>query len=168
MSTEIDNYLAHYGVVGMKWGKRKGGSSGGSSGGKSKRSSKNQPMHESYSKNSQRYDASMYGAKYTKDVNNSLHAGKDLKSARKDASAKLRRKATVQTAVAVGIYGAYVAGPQLAYVGRSAKMKIDQATMAQQKKNGEKYAANLFADKNGLGSKPTVNLGYNSDTGRWE
>lgn len=164
MSTEIDNYLAHYGIVGMKWGKRKGGGSSS----KSAKPPKNQPMHESYSKNSQKYDAAMYGAKYTKNVNNSLHAGKDLKSARKDASVKMRRSATIKTGVALAAYGAYVAGPSLAYAGHSAKMKIDEATMAKQKKNGEKYAANLFADSKGIGSKPTINLGYNADTNRWE
>ena len=37
MSEQTDDFLSHYGVQGMKWGKRKGGSggsSGGASGGK--------------------------------------------------------------------------------------------------------------------------------------
>lgn len=38
MSTEVDNYLEHYGVKGMKWGKRRGSSeSDTSSGGKKSR-----------------------------------------------------------------------------------------------------------------------------------
>lgn len=39
MSNEIDSFLAHYGVIGMKWGRRKGSSSVSKSSGKNTRQS---------------------------------------------------------------------------------------------------------------------------------
>lgn len=153
MSAELDNYLAHYGVVGMKWGKRKGG-------GSSKTRGKN-PRHENYGASQQRYDAAMYGNGHAKRVNNGMHDGKSLTEAR-SASYKVRNKRTVaKIALGVSTYALMAAGPSL-------KMGLDSAVLAKRHANGKKRTANLFADSNGIGSKPTVNLGYNPSTDRWE
>lgn len=146
--SEIEAYLAHYGVKGMKWGKSKGGSSA-------------KTRHPDYGANQQRYDAGMYGKGHAKRVNKGMHQGKTLKESR-DASHKVQNRRTL-TGMALGVaaYGAMAAGPTL-------KIGIDQAVVSKQKSNGKKHTDNMFADKNGLGSKPTVNLGYNSNTDTWE
>lgn len=148
--SDFDRYLAHYGVKGMKWGKRTGGKTRG-----------NNPRHENYGASQQRYDAAMYGKGHAKRVNNGLHDGKSLKEAR-DASHKVQNRRTM-TGMALGVaaYGVMAAGPSI-------KIGIDEAVVSKQKANGKRHTDNLFADKNGIGSKPTVNLGYNSSTDTWE
>lgn len=163
MSRETDNYLAHFGVVGMKWGKRSGGSSSGSSKTKS-----NTELHPKYEKSKLAYDKQTHGEKYTKRVNKELHAGKDLKEARTAVTKRARKNANIQAALGLSLWVAGSFGGHILYAGQGVKMKVDDAVRTKQAANGKKYTDGLFADSRGVGSKPMVNLGYNKDTDTWE
>ena len=84
MSNNLYNsdYLAHYGVKGMKWGTRKASRNSG------------------YSSKQRKEDRSLYGAGGERRINRSMNRGHNIKSAR--SKEVLRRDRTVARARRVG------------------------------------------------------------------
>ncbi len=154
---EVDDFLAHFGVKGMKWGKRQTAQS------------KKQipaPRAAGYTDRMQKNDRRRVGGdKGLEKVHQKVAEGTSLKKARDEVSHdRAVRNGRIATAVAGGAYVAYVAGPLLAAVGG---MALDTAVVRKKASNAEKRAQNLFADKNGIANYATIRLQPNPTTGNW-
>lgn len=148
MSDEVDDFLAHYGIPGMKWGKRKAAT----------------PQAEGYSKGQRTYDTQAYGRKHSKNVNQAMLDGKDIKTARSEAH-KITQKRN--TKVATAVIGAYVVLHFAPAILTAAAPSIDRGLMNLDKKAGDiafnafakdgmKKAANILADSRGLTNYETI------------
>lgn len=99
MSNNLRNsdYLAHYGVKGMKWGKRKAAQNSG------------------YSSTQRKEDRNLYGAGGERRINRSMNRGNNVRSAR--SKEVLRRDKTVSRARRAGMAAGLVGTGASMYLG---------------------------------------------------
>lgn len=153
---EVEDFLAHYGVRGMRWGKRKGGSASDSK-------KVVVPRAEGYTDRMQKNDRRRVGGdKGLEKVHERVASGVPLKKARDQVA--IERWNRNSKRAALGIVAAMYVAPVLAAYGGIA---LDQAVMAKKASNGRKQAANLFADKNGIANYQTIRMEQNPTTGHW-
>lgn len=152
---EVEDFLAHYGIKGMRWGKRKGGGSD------AKKVAV--PRAEGYTDRMQKNDRRRVGGdKGIEKVHQKVANGTSLKKARDEVAFERWTKNSRRVALAA-VATMYVV-PVLATYGGIA---LDQAVLAKKKSNGEKHARNMFADKNGIANYETIRLQQNPTTGNW-
>lgn len=151
---EVDNFLEHFGVKGMKWGRR------------AKSSTPLAPQAAGYTPRMQKADfRRVGGAKGINKVNQKVADGKSLKSARESVTTeRIQRNQKVAALVISGTYAALVLGPMIKEFGGIA---VDSAVMAKKASNGRKAANNMFAESHGISSYPTIRLSQNPTTGNW-
>ena len=138
---DLDAFLTHYGVKGMRWGIRKA-------------------QHPSYSDDQVGADRKRFGDRGAKRINSRLIAGKTHEQAVRSE----KRRKIVKTAALV-LYGGLVArnlmqrhGPRLA-----AHIANKRATQA-----GARAAAETLSKTHGLTRFSEINLGFNAATNTWE
>lgn len=156
MAETAEDFLSHYGVKGMRWGKRRSSVSSA-------------PRAEGYTDRMLKTDRKYVGKKGINKVNEKVASGTDLAKARKEVKdAKAVRDVKVRTAVALGAYAAIKFGPVIV---AAAEMGLNEAVMAKKKSNGKKAADRMFADNrsrsHGLSTGPTIRLQQNPTTGNW-
>lgn len=179
MADEIDDFLAHYGVKGMKWGVNKA-ASGISAVGSSinagvkdavQRSKEKRDVKKAerkanfdaaqaagYSSKMRARDIQDVGKRGVRRIEKRIANGERINRARfKESAASTARgfavgAAILATPIAVGA----------ASEGLSSLSKHINA------KRGAEAAAKLFADSKGLTSYKTVSLAFNAATGAWE
>lgn len=150
-----EDYLAHYGVKGMKWGVR--------------RSSK---RNSNYSDTQRKQDVTLYGRGGERRINRSMNKGHNLKSARsKEAT---RRNKAVERARTASFYGGAAASLAGAYglykiqtnpsgVARSGYKKVAKYTMMASSKlpeNSQRKILNTIANP-----KVAKTIGYSTVAG---
>jgi hypothetical protein len=153
--SEVDAFLSHYGVRGMRWGKKKG-----------KAEKTPAPRAAGYTNRMQENDRRRVGGdKGIEKVHQKVAEGKKLSKAREEVmTERYNRNAKIATGIAAGAYTAYVFGPVLK---AAAGIALDQAVVAKKASNGRKHAANLFAEKRGIANYETIRLQQNPTTGNW-
>lgn len=149
-----EDYLEHYGVKGMKWGKRNSKSS--------------VELADGYSKGQHRTDTEAFGKKRAAKINKRVAGGMDLKTARKKAG----RSRDAATLVKFGAaYVGALAVMNAPYLMDRASVGVNTATLHRQQQNrkkaGAKVAADLFSDSRGIGNYPTVRLNYDRQSDSW-
>ena len=146
--SEVQSFLEHHGVRGMKWGVHR---------------AKTQ-LHENYSRGQHDYDAKEYGEAHAKRVNKYMHQGMSIGDARERSKKFARKKNAAITAAFVAAYYA----PQ---VMNASSRVLNSALLAKKASNGAKFAAKQaatrLADTHGLTNYQTVRLDYNHGTGVW-
>lgn len=154
---EVEEFLAHYGIKGMRWGKRK------SSATASDAKKVAVPRAEGYTDRMQKNDRRRVGGdKGLEKVHERVAGGVSLKKARDQVAVERWNKNAKRASLAV-VAGMYVAPVLAAYAG----IALDQAVVAKKASNGRKQAANMFADKNGIANYQTIRLQQNPTTGNW-
>lgn len=147
-TTEAYEFLAHYGVKGMQWGKRK----------------TETPQAEGYSRGQRTYDSQAYGRKHSKMVNQGMLDGKDIKTSRADAH-KVTQKRNKK--IATTVIGAYVVAQFAPIILASVAPSLNRGLYNLDKKAGDvafnafakdgmKKAATILADSRGLTSYETI------------
>jgi hypothetical protein len=155
MAEQVEAFLAHYGVPGMKWGRQKAKSSS--------------PRAEGYSDQMVKNDKRMYGRKAEQKVNDKVAAGKTLNKARTEvANEKFARDMKIRAVATIAAYVAIKHGPLIAEV---LTRSVNSAVLAKRKSNGKKFADQMFAENrsrsHGLSTGPTIRLHQNPTTGNW-
>ncbi len=144
---DTEEALAHFGVLGMKWGHRKVLAEA--------------PRAAGYNYYQQNNDRLNYGNAGGDRINARINKGMDRISAQKAETTYRRRRALL---IAGGAYAALLIakhGPSIfqgianSYVGK-------KATEA-----GAKAAAEAFSNTHGITNHKIVDLGYNAVTGVW-
>lgn len=144
--------LAHFGVKGMKWGHHK---------------TPELAPHTSISRYQHQANREQFGKRGARSINEKLHAGKDLKTAREETRSELKSRRRKQAYTALAIYTAIRLAP--AVMG-SANAKMSKIADSKKAKNGAKIAQELFADTRGIGQTSThvIESVFNSASGLWE
>lgn len=152
----VDDFLAHYGIRGMKWGKRKG----------SNDKQVPVPRAAGYTDRMQKNDFRRVGKeKGIEKVHQKVADGVPLNKARNQVMVeRYNKKAKIVTAGLGLAYVGLVAGPLLKEMGGIA---MDQAILKKQAANGRKHAATLFSDSRGIANYDTIRLHQNPTTGNW-
>lgn len=154
---EVDDFLAHYGVRGMRWGKRKGSND---------KQVAVPPRAAGYTDRMQKNDFRRVGKdKGIEKVHQKVADGTSLNKARQQVmEERYNKKARIAGQLTIAAVGLAYAAPMLKEFGG---IVIDQAVIAKKQSNGRKHAANLFADKNGIANYETIRLQQNPTTGNW-
>lgn len=108
MPTEVDDFLAHYGVPGMKWGKSKGSS--GPSRSEVRKALK--APNARYSQSARQFDKAVLGRGGVKAVNKRMNKGQT----HKQASSAVFKRQILAGSVAAGLM---LAAPHIANAGVS-------------------------------------------------
>ena len=141
------DFLAHYGVKGMRWGKKKGGDPASPSAPRTR----NETIRDNIA----------FGPRGSARVAKRMEEGQTKKQAR-------RREVGRQSAIAAGTATAILGTAYLALVGPQVLQSgLNRAVNSQRARNGAKAAAKLFSDNNGIANHKTVNLVYNAATKSW-
>lgn len=161
--SDVEAFLAHHGVRGMKWGHRK---SKAPSVSRKRLSAKE--LSTGYSKGQYEYDRQRFGTKGANRINEHVSKGGDLKEGRvTEHQAKVKRQKIVGAAVLTA-YLAASFGP--AIMDASAR-SLNTAVLNKRASNAEKFAAQRAAqrmsDIRGIANYSTVHLNYNPSTGVW-
>lgn len=147
---EDEAFLAHYGVKGMRWGKRKGGDSASPATPTTPRTRREETI-----------DVATYGTKGSARIGQRMEAGRSKGSAR-------RREFGVQSAQAAGTIAAIAGTAYVALVGpHIMQAGLNQAVRSGRAANGAKAAARLFSDTNGIANHKTVNMVFDAVTKTW-
>lgn len=153
---EVDDFLAHFGVKGMKWGKH---------------NSKQvavpaAPRAAGYTDRMQKNDFRRVGKqKGIEKVHQKVADGTPLNKAREQvANDRYKKKAQITTAVLGGAYALSIAAPM---IKEFAGIALDQAVVRKKASNGQKYAAKMFSDSHGIASYSTIRMEQNPTTGNW-
>lgn len=130
---EAEEFLAHYGVKGMRWGKRK--------------------QHENYEDNQVKRDVQVYGKRGAKRINKQLHDGASISVARGDE--KTRRDAVMGKNKYVrqgGKAAAAIGGVAAANVAISGLGKVAAS------QSGQKFLNSTFGNGAGAAVKSVADL----------
>lgn len=179
MTDDIDEFLAHYGVKGMKWGVRKAASGVASAGSSIKAGVKDAVQRSKekrevvkaerkanfeaarnagYSALMRRRDLDDVGKRGVRRIEKRIANGERINMARfKESVATTARGFAVGTAILATPIAIGAANQGLSNLASSINAK-----------RGAAAAANLFADSKGLTSYKTVSLAFNAATGVWE
>jgi hypothetical protein len=156
--TEVDDFLAHFGVAGMKWGKRSGGSP-------SDAKKSPAPRAAGYTNRMQKNDFRKVGKqKGIEKVHQKVANGTPLSKAREQVTNDRKKRKTIAVQLSIAAIGLAYAAPVLKEFGG---MALDQAVVRKKAANGEKYARNIMADKRGLTNYSTIRMHQNPTTGNW-
>lgn len=149
MTDNVDDFLAHYGVKGMKWGQRRATRV------QERKDNAKIAIDAGYTKKKRALDASNIGAKGVYRVDKRIARGEDIRKARtKEYASSTARGVAVGAAILAVAYG-----PALANAGAAGLSKNINA------KRGAEAARKLFADNKGLTSYSTVALAFDKATG---
>ena len=157
----VEEFLAHYGIPGMRWGKRtKSSASANTTQGELP------PRAVGYTDKMQKNDFRRVGKqKGIEKVHQKVADGTPLKKAREQvATERYNRNAKITTGVLAGAYVASIIGPTLKEMGGIA---LDQAVVRKKASNGKKHAATLFSDSHGIANYDTIRMHQNPTTGNW-
>lgn len=161
MTHPVDEaYLAHYGVLGMKWGVRKDKKSGFMANRRAKSKARDKERASNTAKarkagfnptTSQRAD---FGARGIRNIEKRIAEGDSPRKAVALETTKQTAQGLLVTGILSAAYiGATIVAPNMA---RSAAVK-----------RGEKAAADLFANNKGITSYQTVALKFDDFAGVW-
>lgn len=125
--SEVDAVLAHYGVKGMRWGKRHSST-------------------RNYTSRDRTRDTGMYGTRGTKRIEENVKGGKTIKKARR----KEFRRQTGQVALGAASVLALLTVPQIAQHGAATLVNKRQAAAA------SAAAVNDLIDKFGITAYKTI------------
>ena len=148
----VEEFISHYGVPGMKWGKRK--------------ASSETPRASGYSDRMVSNDTKRLGKKSVKNINDAVAGGKSLKTARNEeydrrATQRSKRNAAI---VGAGVLGVMY-GPLIAEV---AVRSLNSAVLAKRTSNGKKYAEQMMRDRTtALTNYDTVHMRFDPTTDIW-
>lgn len=179
MTDNVDDFLAHYGVKGMRWGVRKAASgiasaSSSVSAGvkdavqrskekreatKAERKANFEAAREAgYSSRMRNTDLSDVGKRGVRRIEKRIANGERIGTARfKESAASMARGFAVGTAILATPIAIGAANQGLSNLASSINAK-----------RGAEAARKLFADTKGLTSYKTVSLAFNAATGAWE
>lgn len=177
--TDVDEYLAHYGVKGMRWGVSRDSSGTGTISKKTnagvvdvirRLKEKNDATRAERQVNSEKAQAAGYSSKMksqdvqdvgvrgTRRIEKRIANGEKVNRARfKESAASTARGFAVGAAILATPIALGVASDGLSKVANNINSK-----------RGEQAATKLLADTMGLGAKPVVSLSYNAAKGLWE
>lgn len=133
----VNDFLQHYGVKGMRWGKRKAA-----------------PRAEGYSERDQRIDVNTHGRGGSKRINKSIEKGESLKTARNIETA--RRKQRRQNAIALTLTGAYALSVFAPEIMGATNNHVNNAVMRKKAANGERARQQAFSDRMGIPNYSTI------------
>lgn len=167
MTSEVDNFLEHYGVKGMKWGVTR--ASDGIRSGVGKIKAKRAAVNKERAANTQKaraagykdvsreYDTKYLGARSTRRIEKRIAGGENIDKAR-------NREYNKQLVRGLAIGGALLVGPL-------AVTTLDRGAGNLAKhingKRGAAAAAKVFADGKGLTSYKTFGLAFDAATGSY-
>lgn len=153
MSEVTDDFLAHHGVLGMKWGKHKARAA--------------LPLASGMTKNQHNYNRNSYGNRGAARINESVTNGKTVKDAREAEKKHIRKTTAIRGGVIAGAYLAYTAAKYTPMIKGVGTILINEAVMAKQRSNGRKMAQKMFSDSHGIANYATIRLEHNPTTGNW-
>lgn len=151
VEAEKDAFLAHYGVPGMKWGKRRAARN------QERQQNQDKAREKGYTAQQRSTDVALVGKSVARKVDKRVANGEAVDKARASESTKAVVKASV---VAAAIYVA----PKLIALGAR---KLDNALASAAISKGEKAAADLFASSKGVTSYKTISLAFDGARGVW-
>lgn len=151
MSESVDNFLAHHGVKGMKWGQRRREV-------KAQREETTAKAAEAgYSRGTRFSDQQNIGYRGVRKIENRIVKGESIRSARTKEYASSTAKGL---AVAAVIIGTPIA------IGAASK-GLSGLSNNINTRRGAAAAATLLADTRGLTPYNTVGMAFNAATGTW-
>lgn len=166
--TDVNDFLEHYGVKGMKWGVSRAAGSVKSAVGRSKEKraavkaerTANSTMASAagYSARQRRSDIDNIGKRATRKVEKRIADGESIGKARTKEYASA-------TAKSVGLTMAFLATPVFIAMANQSAANLASNINA---KRGAEAAAKLFADDKGLTSYNTVSLAYDAVSNTWK
>lgn len=152
MTDEVDDFLAHYGVKGMKWGERRAAKK------QVRTDNANKAREAGYSTRARNYDMSNVGKKGVRKIEARVAAGESVRKAK----AKVYTS-TMLKGYAVGT--AMMATPFALAAGTAGLQSLANSVNA---KRGAAAAATLLADTRGLTSYSTVALAFDAASKTWK
>lgn len=168
MSTEVDDFLAHYGVKGMKWGVTRASNSVKSAVGKrrekkaavqkEREQNRSAAAKSGYSSRQRQSDLDNLGRRGTRRVEKRIADGESVDKARTKEYAASTAKGLAAAAV-------IMATPTV--IGSASRGLSGVATKINAKRGAE-AAAKIFADDKGLTSYKTLSLAFDATTGKWK
>jgi 2'-5' RNA ligase superfamily protein len=139
--------LSHYGVLGMKWGKRKARAAA--------------PRARGYSQQHQAEDVKRFGKSGGDRINEHLNNGLSREQAQAKEASRQRRNKLLALGAAYAATMLVTHGPGVAQGFANSYVGSRQAAA------GAKAAANLLADTRGIGNHKIVDLGFDAASGLW-
>ena len=167
MSTEVDDFLAHFGVKGMKWGVSRASGSVKSAIGKrrekkaavrkEREQNRDAAANAGYSSKQRRADFENLGRGGMRRVEKRIASGESIRAARTKEYAS-------STAKGLAV-GAAILGTPIAISATS--RGLSNLASSINAKRGAEAAAKLLADSKGLTSYKTIALAFDEATGRY-
>lgn len=149
--TEDENFLAHYGVKGMRWGKKKGGDT----------AAEPKTPTKPRTRNEEANDVAAYGSKGSQRIGERMETGRTKGSARRREFGRQTAEGAATIAVLAGVAYVTLVGPHVM------QNKLNNAVRSGRAANGAKAAAKLFSDTNGIANHKTVNMVFDAVTNTW-
>lgn len=151
MPEDVDNFLAHYGVKGMKWGQRRREI-------KAQRAETTAKAAEAgYSRGTRFSDQQNIGNRAVRKIENRVVKGETVRSARAKEYAASTAKGLAAAAVVIGTPIA---------IGAASK-GLSGLSNSINAKRGAAAAATLLADSRGLTSYNTLGMAFDAATRTW-